>query len=54
VLLRERDLAETAEAAAMVGEKIELREALVAAGERRVNDFDPEKVAERTRQVLGL
>ncbi|MDP9275737.1 MAG: glycosyltransferase family 4 protein, partial [Chloroflexota bacterium] len=54
VLLRERDLAETAEAAAMVSEKTELREVLVAAGERRVQDFDPEKVAERTRQVLGL
>ena len=54
VLLRERDLAETAEAAAMVGEKTELREALVAAGERRVRNFEPEQVAERTRQVLGL
>jgi L-malate glycosyltransferase len=54
VLLHERDLAETAEAAAMVSERMELREALVAAGERRVQDFDPEKVAERTRQVLGL
>lgn len=54
VLLRERDLAETAEAAAMVGERTELRESVVAAGERRVTDFDPEKVAERTRQVLGL
>jgi len=38
----------------MVGEPSELREALVAAGERRVNDFDPDKVAERMRQVLGL
>jgi len=54
VLLRERDLAETAEAAALVGENTELREALVAAGEKRVRDFDPDKVAERTRQVLGL
>src|SRR5205814_2147392 len=34
VLLHERDLAETAEAAAMVGEKTELREAVVAAVER--------------------
>jgi glycosyltransferase involved in cell wall biosynthesis len=54
VLLHERDLAETAEAAAMVREHMDLRERLVAAGERRVQDFDPEKVAERTRQVLGL
>ena len=41
VLLRERDLPETAEAAAMVGEKTEIREALIAAGEKRVSDFDP-------------
>jgi len=54
ILLQERDLPETAEAAAMVGERTELREALVAAGEKRVQDFDPEKVAERTRKVLGL
>src|SRR2546421_13006757 len=46
VLLRERDLAQTAEAAAMVVEKTELREALVAAGERRVRNFEPEQVAE--------
>jgi hypothetical protein len=38
----------------MVGERTELREARVAAGERRVQAFDPDKVAERTRQVLGL
>jgi glycosyltransferase involved in cell wall biosynthesis len=54
VLLQERDLAETAEVAAMVGERTELREALVAAGEQRVKDFDPDAVAERTRQVLGI
>ena len=54
ILLQERDLPETAEAAAMVGERTELREALVAAGEKRVQDFDPERVAERTRKVLGL
>jgi glycosyltransferase involved in cell wall biosynthesis len=54
VLLKERDLPETAEAAALVGERMELREALVAAGEKRVKDFDPDTVAERTRQVLGL
>jgi glycosyltransferase involved in cell wall biosynthesis len=54
ILLRERDLPETAEAAAMVGERTELREALVAAGERRLNAFNPDKVAERTRQLLGI
>ena len=54
VLLSERDLAEAAEAAAIVNERTALREQLVAAGERRIGDFDPDKVAERTRQVLGL
>src|SRR5204863_6157458 len=34
LLLRERDLPEPAEAAAMVGEKTEIREALIAAGEK--------------------
>src|SRR5207237_1806891 len=54
ILLQERDLPEPAEAAAMVGERTELREALVARGEKRVLDFAPEKVAERTRQVLWI
>src|SRR5207253_2545202 len=54
VLLHERDLAEAAEAAAIVSEAGDVRERLVEAGERRVKDFDPDKVAERTRQVLGL
>ena len=54
VLLHDRDLASAAETCALVSEKLELREELVAAGERRVRDFDPDKVAERTRQVLGL
>ncbi|HEV8537189.1 MAG TPA: glycosyltransferase family 4 protein [Candidatus Limnocylindria bacterium] len=54
VLLRERDLAEAAEAAALVTERADLRERLIAAGEKRVSDFDPDRVAERMRQVLGL
>ena len=54
IVLHERDLAEAAEACAMVTDRPDLREQLVAAGERRVKDFDPEKVAERTREVLGL
>ena len=54
VLLAERDLAEAAESCALVTERTQLREQFVAAGERRVADFDPDKVAERTRQVLGL
>ena len=45
VLLSERDLAEAAEAAAIVNERTELREQLIAAGERRIADFDPDKVA---------
>ena len=54
LLLRRRDLAEAAEAVALVGERLDLRERLVAAGERRVKDFDPDRVAERMREVLGL
>ena len=38
----------------IVTERADLREQLVAAGERRVKDFDPENVAKRTREVLGL
>jgi L-malate glycosyltransferase len=54
VLVKERDLAEIAETAALVNERTELRERLVAAGERRLEHFDPDRVADRTRQVLGL
>ncbi len=54
LLLHRRDLAEAAEAVALVGERMDLRERLVAAGERRVMDFDPDRVAERMREVLGL
>jgi glycosyltransferase involved in cell wall biosynthesis len=54
VLLHERDLAQAAEAAALVAENTELRAKLTAAGRKRVTDFDSEKVAQRTREVLGL
>jgi glycosyltransferase involved in cell wall biosynthesis len=54
LLVRERDLATIAELCATVNERTEVRERLVAAGERRVQDFDPDKVAERTREVLAL
>jgi glycosyltransferase involved in cell wall biosynthesis len=54
VLLHERDLAQAAEAAALVSEDTALRAKLTAAGRKRVADFDTEKVAQRTREVLGL
>ena len=54
VLLRDKDLAAAAEACALVVEREELRSALIAAGLRRVEDFSADRVAERTRAVLGL
>ena len=54
VLLADRDLAQAAEAVGLVLERRELREQLVAAGRRRVEAFDPDRVALRTREVLGL
>ena len=54
VLLHERDLAQAAEAAALVSEDTALRAKLAAAGRNRVADFDTEKVAQQTREVLGL
>ena len=54
VLLRDKDLAATAEACALVVERDDLRASLVAAGLRRVEDFSADRVAERTRAVLGL
>ena len=54
VLLRERDLAQAAEAAALVSEDSALRAKLASAGRRRIADFDTEKVAQRTREVLSL
>ena len=54
VLLRERDLAQAAEAAALVSEDVALRAKLAAAGRKRIADFDAEKVAQRTREVLAL
>jgi glycosyltransferase involved in cell wall biosynthesis len=54
VLLHERDLAQAAEAAALVSEDTALRAKLAAAGRKRVADFDTEKIAQQTREVLGL
>ena len=54
ILLRRKDLAEAAEACALAIESGELRRSLIAAGERRVAEFASERVAQRTREVLGL
>jgi glycosyltransferase involved in cell wall biosynthesis len=54
VLLPGKDLAEAAEACALVNEDLGWRQALIDAGRERVKAFDPERVAARTREVLGL
>jgi glycosyltransferase involved in cell wall biosynthesis len=54
VLLPEKDLAEAAEACALVNEDLGWRQSLIDAGRERVKVFDPEIVAARTRDVLGL
>jgi len=54
VLLPEKDLAQTAEACALVNEDLGWRAALIDAGRERVKAFDPEKIAERTKKVMGL
>lgn len=54
VLLRRRDLAEAAEACAVVSEDLGWRQRLVDAGRERVKAFDPDRVAERTRELLAL
>jgi glycosyltransferase involved in cell wall biosynthesis len=52
--LHRKDLPEAAETCALVAERSDLRERLVAAGHRRVRDFATDTVAQRTREVLGL
>lgn len=54
VLLPTKDLAEAAEACALVNEDLGWRQALIDAGHERVKAFDPEKIAARTKAVLGL
>jgi glycosyltransferase involved in cell wall biosynthesis len=54
VLLKDRDLAQAAEAVGLVLERAELRERLVAAGRERLREFEPDRVALRTREALGL
>jgi glycosyltransferase involved in cell wall biosynthesis len=52
--LHRKDLPEAAEASALVAERADLRERLVAAGHRRVRDFASDAVAQRTKEALGL
>ncbi len=54
VRLPRKDLAEAAEACALVVERADLRDRLIEAGTRRVADFSTDAVARRTREVLGL
>ena len=55
VLLRgEKDLAEAAEAAHLLAEDLGWRQAAIDAGRERVKAFDAERVAVRTKEVLGL
>lgn len=54
LLLRRKDLAEAAEATALVIERGALRDALVRRGHARVAAFGADTVAQRTREALGL
>jgi glycosyltransferase involved in cell wall biosynthesis len=54
ILLSGRDIAEAAEACAVLIEREDLRRQLAAAGRRRVAEFATDRVAARTREVLGL
>jgi glycosyltransferase involved in cell wall biosynthesis len=54
VLLPKKDLAEAAEACALLNDDLGWRATLVDAGHARVKAFDPDKVAARTKDVLGL
>ena len=54
VLIPEKDLAMTAEACALVNEDLGWRGALIDAGHARVKVFDPDRIAKRTKEVLGL
>jgi glycosyltransferase involved in cell wall biosynthesis len=54
VLLPKKDLAEAAEACALLNDDLGWRATLVDAGHARVTAFDPDTVAARTKDVLGL
>lgn len=54
VLVGDKNIPAIAETCALVLERPALRDALVAAGHKRVEAFATDRVAERTREVLGL
>jgi len=54
VLIADKNIPAIAETCALIVERPALRDALVAAGHRRVRAFAADRVAERTREVLGL
>ncbi len=54
VLLEKKDLAEAAEACALVNDDLGWRQMLIDAGRARVKAFAPDVVASRTREALGL
>ena len=54
LLLHRKDLAEAAEVCALVVEREDLRQRLVASGRRRVAEFATDVVAARTREALGV
>jgi len=54
IKLPHKDLAEAAEACALVVERDELRHRLIDSGRRRAAEFSTEAVARRTKEALGL
>ena len=54
VLLPKKDLAEAAEACALLNDDLGWRATLVDAGHARVKAFDPDAIAARTKDVLAL
>ncbi|HKW77513.1 MAG TPA: glycosyltransferase family 4 protein [Candidatus Limnocylindria bacterium] len=54
LLLPEKDLAQAAEACALVNEDLGWRQQLIDAGHQRVKAFDPDAIAARTKDAFGL
>ena len=54
IKLPRKDLAEAAEACALVVERDDLRKQLIVSGQRRAAEFATEAVARRTKEALGL
>ena len=52
--VKSRELPEIAELVGLVGERPDLRAALIAAGRKRVAEFSTERVEQKSRAVLGL